>query len=175
MTDTDVKEIVKQTVKAVREYDEKQRLKKAKERYDWRLRNTKLLLKHYKYFKDHTEDSIYNTSQINALYMIDECRERSSTVFIESIKASTQKTFIILKHIDQMIELYEYIAEKKGEIEQRKLRVLKYYYFECMRSQDIGIKENIDERTCRRDLNDAIDILSALIFGVESIEEMAKN
>ncbi|PSJ63496.1 hypothetical protein C7J99_31520, partial [Brevibacillus brevis] len=42
-------------VKAAIEFLEKEKQKQQKEKRDWRLRNTKLLLKHYRSFVSHVE------------------------------------------------------------------------------------------------------------------------
>ena len=59
----DKAEIIKLAVEASKAYDAKQRIKDKKARHDKRLRNTRLLLKHYNYFRNHADESIYKSSQ----------------------------------------------------------------------------------------------------------------
>lgn len=168
----DKAEIIKLTVEAVREHDAKQRIKDIESRYDWRLRNTRLLLKHYNYFQKHIKDAVYCSDQLGTVDLLGEMEGYSATVNIQSIKKSVQKTFVIMKHIDAMLDLYESYAYRKGQAEQRKLRVLKGFYLHGRRMMDIAEEEYVTERTCSRDLCDAINTLSALIFGIDSVNEM---
>lgn len=168
----DKAEIIRLTVEACKDYEQKQRLKNIKSRHDKRLRNTRLLLKHYSYFRNHADEAIYKSSQLNAVDILDEIDDCRSDVYIQSIKKSATKTAIVISHINNMLEIYESFALKKGDSELRKLRVLRAFYFEQMRMSDIAINENVVERTCTRDLCDAVNTLSALIFGIDSVHEM---
>ena len=167
-------DVIKITVETVKEYEAEQRLKNKKSRLDWRLRNTRLLLKHYNYFRNHVDESIYCSKQLSTIDALEDIEDYSANINIQSIKKSAQKTFVILSHINAMLDLYEIYCFKTGASEQRKLRVLKAYYFDQMRMVDIAINENVAERTCTRDLFDAINKLSALIFGIDSVHEMVE-
>lgn len=156
------------------EYIDKRRQKEAKSRHDWRLRNTRLLLKHYNYFKEHIDSAIYSTQQLEAMDIIAEMDDVSAKVNIDSIKKSAQKTFVIIQHINKMLDLYESYADRKGQTEQRRIRVLRQYFFHGRRLIDIAEGEHVVERTCQRDLEEAINTLSALIFGIESVNEMVE-
>jgi len=171
---TGMAEIIKLAVEASKAYDTKQRVKNIKVRHDKRLRNTRLLLKHYNYFRNHADESIYKSSQLDAVEVLDEIEDDISEVYIQSIKKSSDKTCVILSHIKSMIDLYELYCVKAGTSEQRKLRVLKAFYFDSMKMCDIAINENIAERTCFRDLDDAINKMSALIFGIDAVHEMSE-
>jgi hypothetical protein len=165
-------EVIKQTIEAVREYDAKQRAKSVKSRHDRRLRNTRLLLKHYNYFRDHVDNAIYSVGQINAIDALDEIDGMNSEMYIKSIKKSASLTHVIMSHVKNMIDLYEVVALRKGESEQRKFRVMKAFYIDNIKIYDIAINESVAERTCTRDLCDAINTISALIFGIDSVHEM---
>lgn len=170
----DKAEIIKLTVEAVKEYELKQRAKCVKSRHDRRLRNTRLLLKHYNYFKDHVDNAIYSIEQINAIDALDEIDGQNSDMYIKSIKKSASLTHVIMSHVKAMVDLYECFALRKGESEQRRLRVLKACYFEQLSVNDILENEHISERTYFRDRDDAINTLSSMIFGIESVHEMAE-
>lgn len=166
--------IIKETVKAVREYDARQAEKTKKSRHDRRLRNTRLLLEHYNFFKDHIKEAVYSSSQLNAIDILDECDDKRGKTFVRAIKESTAKTYIVLKHIDLMLELYEIWCEKAGPAELRKMRVMKRFYFEQQTAFTIMAAEKISERTFYRDIDDAINRLSALIFGIDAVNRMAE-
>ena len=170
----DKAEIIRLAVQASKEYDQKQRIKNIKSRHDRRLLNTRLLLKHYNYFNTHVDNVIYSVGQISAIDALDEIDGENSEMYIKSIKKSASLTHVVMSHVKAMLEIYESFAIRKGESEQRKLRVLKAFYFENTRMYDIAINENIVERTCTRDLGDALNTLSALIFGIDSVHEMVE-
>jgi hypothetical protein len=170
----DKAEIIKIAVEASKEYDQKQRVKNIKSRHDKRLRNTRLLLKHYNYFHCHADESIYKSSQLNAIDVLDEIDDCRSDVYIQSIKKSAIKTNIILSHINAMVELYRAYCDRVGASEQRKFRVLKSFYFDQAIRLDIMRKEHISESTFFRDIDDAINTLSALIFGIDAVHEMTE-
>jgi len=98
----------------------------------------------------------------------------NSDMYIKSIKKSASLTHVIMSHVKAMLDLYEDFANRKGETEQRKLRVLKSCYLEELSIKDILINENISESTYLRDRESAINTLSSLVFGIESIGEMTE-
>ncbi|MCM0759595.1 hypothetical protein M7775_13635 [Sporomusa sphaeroides DSM 2875] len=153
---------------------EKQKRLKIKSRHDKRLRNTRLLLKHYNYFRDHANNSVYKYSQLKALEMLDELEDCRSDIYIQSIKQSAAKTSIIVSHINFMLDIYQVYCDRSGETEQRKLRVLKSFYLDKTNRYDVMQRENISERTYFRDIDDGIDTLSAMIFGIDAIHEMTE-
>jgi len=167
-------EIIKLVIEAVKEYDEKQRVKNKKSRHNLRLRNTRLLLKHYNYFLDHVDESIYKSSQLNAIDVLDEIDDCRADIYIQSIKKSAAKTAIIIAHINNMLELYQVYCDKVGVGEQRKIRVLKSFYFLKTKRSDVMKSESISESTYFRDIEDAVNTLSALIFGIDAINEMTE-
>lgn len=169
-------QIAKWAVEAALEYLDKQRLKQKKSRYDRRLRNTRLLLKNYDLLKSHCDKSVFNLQHVseNAIDVLDSLDRLDSTAYIESIKRSVTKTYIIINHIDTMLELYDaYCQKSKREEDKRRYRVLTAYYFEGLDMSEIMARENIEERTYYRDNRDAIEKLSALIFGIDSLEDMS--
>ena len=165
-------ELIDRVVKAMLEYNDKLREKVTKSRHDRRLRNTKLLLKHYNHFKDHIEKAVYKG---NAIDFLDDMDNLDELIYINSIKESVSRTNIIMSHVKMMLELYQTYCDKKGALEQRKIRVLNSYYFDDKTLLDISVVECVDERTCLRDLRAAENKLSALIFGIDSIREMSDS
>lgn len=168
-------EIIALTVKAVREYDEKQ----SKSRYDRRLRNTKLLLENYNLLKKHCENAIYDKQQViecedNAIDILDSLDKCESDTYIESIKTSTIRTKIILAHIGEMLDMYEvYCQRLKRKGDDRRHRVLKAAYLDEKEPEEIALIEGVDERTIFRDMKDAREKLSALIFGIDGLHNVS--
>lgn len=164
-------EIVKMAVESVREYDRKQ----AKSRTDRRLRNTKLLLENYSLLRDHCVNAIYDKSRdietfrvVDVLDELERCDDKD--LYIESIKKSTVRTRIILKHIDEMLSLYKtFCSQSKQTEDQRRYRIFDAYYFEGATIEEIIQREAVAERTVYRDMEVAREKLSALIFGIDGL------
>ena len=164
-------------IKAAMDYlaEEKKQLKKG--RYDRRLRNTRLLLKNYRSFRNYAKNAVYKASQLkeNAVDILDGLDEYSfdDSLYIESIKKSQQRTLIILNHIDEMLRYYKIDCEQSGKDEElRRYRVIVAYYINEQRksAEQIAEDEHIEGRTLYKDINMALKPLSALIFGIDSMK-----
>ena len=162
-------------IKAAMDYlaEEKKQLKKG--RYDRRLRNTRLLLKNYRSFRNYAKNAVYKASQLkeNAVDILDGLDEYSfdDSLYIESIKKSQQRTLIILNHIDEMLRYYKIDCEQSGKDEElRRYRIIVAYYINEQRksAEQIAEDEHIERRTLYKDINMALKPLSALIFGIDS-------
>jgi len=170
-------------VAAAIKHIEQQKNKQKKSRNDKRLHNTKLLLKHYNILKDHCQNSIDNLDQIthdnkddNAIDILDSLDDCTTDIYIESIKRSVGRTYIIIKHIDTMLDLYESYCSKSNKPEdQRRYRVARAFYIDDVKVDDIASDEGIDRRTCYRDTTDACAKLSALIFGIDGLSTMSQT
>jgi len=164
-------------IKAAMDYlaEEKKQLKKG--RYDRRLRNTRLLLKNYRSFRNYAKNAVYKASQLkeNAVDILDGLDEYSfdDSLYIESIKKSQQRTLIILNHIDEMLRYYKIDCEQSGKDEElRRYRIIVAYYINEQRksAKQIAEDEHIERRTLYKDINMALKPLSALIFGIDSMK-----
>ncbi|MEA4834977.1 MAG: hypothetical protein VB133_07580 [Anaeromusa sp.] len=149
-------------------------------RFDKRLRNTKLLLSHYVMLEEHSKRSISNVRQLEtneeAFDVLDSIDDLDNETYIQSIKRSATRTRIILAHIQEMVAIYEIYCERSGRTEDpRRCRVLKAKFFQSMSNADIAATESVDERTIRRDLTEACQKLSALIFGIDGLTSDVHN
>lgn len=156
---------------------EKEKSKMKKSRYDRRLRNTKLLLRNYRMFKEHTKNAVFETTDLdgNAIDILDTIYEYSGTddLYVESIKRSVERTSIILTHVRDMIGLYEsYCMNSLKPEDQRRYRVIESLYISNnpLTIKEVAIQESIDERTVYRDVDLACERLSALIFGIDGMK-----
>lgn len=167
---------------AIKHMDQQKKQQK-KSRNDKRLHNTKLLLKHYNILKDHCQNSVDNLHSIthdgkdeNAIDILDSLDECDTDIYIESIKRSVTRTYIIISHIDTMMGLYELYCNKSNKPEdQRRYRVARAFYIDDVKPDDIASTEGIDKRTCYRDTSDACAKLSALIFGIDGLSTMSQT
>jgi hypothetical protein len=164
-------EIISLTVSTVREYDAKQASIQAKQRKDNRLRNTKLLLENYNYFHAHADKSIYSSEQLESIDELGDISDYKPHMLIESIKKSSYKTYIMLAHIDKMLKIYEIYAKQEGDKQARAFNVLKRYYVDKEKINDIAAAEGISERTAQYDLQEGIKMLAGFIFGFDILED----
>ena len=156
---------------------EAERLKKFEDAKDSRLRNTKMLLSHYREFKAHAESAIYSAEQsedvIDVLDLMWERNNRREQV-VNSIKKSAVHTKIIMTHIDSMLEVYKSFAErsrKQSNIRQYQVVCERYIDDVQLTVEEIAEKHNIDPRTVYLDIDAGIDRLSKLIFGVDLLSK----
>ena len=163
--------------KAALETLEKEKKKTLAERHDRRLRNTKLLLRNYRMFKEHISSAVFESTQIikeSAVDILSLMWESNDTeLFVESIKKSVERTKIIFTHINTMLDLYEtYCMKSPKEEDWRRWRVTKSMYIDddIMTADEIAKRENIDKRTVYRDIDVAVERLSALIFGIDGLK-----
>lgn len=144
------------------------------ERHERRLRNTKELLKNFINLKFHAKKAIYcaKHKMPTAFEILDEIEHKESTLFIESIRESSARTFIIVKHIEQMLQFYKYLSKADKNLYGLKWTLINDLYL-------VKDKKNIDEiaeemRYSRaqayRHLEYAIKDLSGLIFGIDGIK-----
>lgn len=156
---------------------DKEKKKAQKSRYDKRLRNTKLLLRNYRMFKEHTESAVFEASQLNenAIDILDMMWETSNNgdLFVESIKKSVARTQIIMTHVIDMLGLYEVYCFRSNKPEDgRRYRVIAALYItdNPIPIREIASMEGIDDRTVYKDVDAACEKISALIFGIDGIK-----
>ncbi len=171
---------VAEGVKAADKRFEALKKKFVSESKDKRLHNTKLLIRNYRMFKAHAEKSVYSAAEcedsvFDILAMMSDNDFSKAETTVKSIKNSAARTAIMVNHITAMVETYEIWCQKSGKPEnERRCRVLKALYVDDNppTPDEIAEKENIDKRTVYRDINAATEMLSALIFGVESLHNL---
>lgn len=152
---------------------------------DKRLHNTRLLLKNYRLLKEHFKSAVYKFEEEQSA---DELKpgdiwrllndNAPEEVYIESICKSATRTMIILQHIDKMLGIYEAYCESSSmQSAQRQYRILKAYYLQepQVSMADIADAEHVHRRTAERDLDAAIEGLTALIFGIDSIKDLTRG
>lgn len=172
---------VREGIKAAQQQLEFERNKQHKLIKDNRLHNTKLLIQDYRLFKSHAEKALYTAQDIDddesvfdILSLMSDKAFTAAENTAEAIKQSAVKTQIMVKHVSAMIEIYRVWCERTGKPENmRQYRVLCALYIDDTPKtvDEIAAAENIDRRTVYRDINAALDILSALIFGIDSLHE----
>lgn len=145
-----------------------------REKHDKRLRNTRLLLKEYRNFVAHSSESVYKSSNVKPIDILDELEEDvlSGELCVESIKTSTERTRVIVEHINSMLAILQYLCHNSGRPEQiRRYNVLYDMYISSnvTNAEDIAKKYHIDRRTVYRDIDTIAPDLTVLMFGVDGI------
>lgn len=162
--------------KAAMDRLDRERAKSRAERVDRRLHNTKLLLKNYRLFKKHAENAVYEVNQLDeSVFDVLELMERNtSTDFSASIKSSAARTAMLVQHIEVMLGLYQAYCERSAKPEDmRRWRVVQALYIdeEPLTVQDLADRENVVDKTIRRDIDIICEHLSALLFGIDGIKK----
>ena len=143
---------------------------------DWRLRNTKLLLRRYRLIKIHCEGAIYGSAQARVkdddfASLMEECK-MTDKVFIESIKRSAERTALIMSHVDEMLKLYEiYCVNSRKPEEIRRFDVVFGLYISeiPLTADELARRNNVVERTVYKDIDAAAEKLSVLFFGIDGV------
>lgn len=152
------------------EYIEKEKKKQEKRNRDWRLRNTKLLLKNYRSFVAHCDDIKQELSMLQQAEALEDLYSEDFTV--EAIKRSKQRTLSMVRFMKRMMDEYKRMCEESGQLEEiRRYKVIEMMYISDKKHkvEDIAKCHKIEIRTVYRDINDAVKTLSVLVFGVDGI------
>lgn len=151
-----------------------ERQQERRSRYDRRLGNTRLLLQNYRMFKEHCSRAVFDASQLdeNAIDILDLMWGRDGKNFVASIKRSAQRTQIILRHIDEMLDAYAGLCKISGREEDlRRMRIVFAYYIDTPGKtvEEISELEHINISTVYRDIAVATEKLTGLIFGLDGL------
>lgn len=145
---------------------------------DRRMYNTRLLLRNYNSLKAHCESAVYEIATQDDEPAPGEIWDmlnrsiRNEEVYIDSIKRSAMRTMIILRHIERMLDIYAAYCDKSPmQSVKRQYRVLnaKYLIEEPMSVNAIADREHIHPRTVDKDLDAAVECVTALLFGIDAI------
>ncbi|AUM64304.1 hypothetical protein C0R09_07030 [Brevibacillus laterosporus] len=157
-------------IKAAMDHLEKEKRKQEKAKKDWRLRNTRLLLKNYRSFVAHCGKIDREIDSIQKAEALDELYTEGFTV--ESIKRSKQRTKAMVEFMQRMLDVYMFMCEQsKLTEEKRRYQVIHALYLsdKKMTAKEIAKCHKIESRTVYRDVTEAVKTLSVLIFGVDGI------
>lgn len=176
-----IKETAKQTAKAVVTEQDTQ----LEERRDRRLHNTQLLLKNYRKFKLHCTGAVYTdeegdhdgSEEEEAIELLDMMMNKNRMAVVESIRMSCRRTKIIMKHIDNVLSMYEVYCNQKadnadGRTARREYQVLRRYYISDNEPtcDQIAAELQISPRQVYRDLSSATAQVSVFMFGVDALD-----
>lgn len=168
--------------------------KKQKEEslFNLRLYNTKLLLEHYRLFKEHAENAIFDLEdidkeQLNAIEIMDSMLQSpvdKGEIAIESIRNSALRTKIVIDHIDNMLGMYEVYCEKSMKPEDhRRWDIINTVYIKEMPTsmtkteiyEELAEKHFVTTRQIKFDIDNAIVKLTALLFGIDGVKRLTQR
>lgn len=155
--------ISKAVREAIREYDKENKIKKR----EMVFHNTRLLLKHYNDLKSHLNKAIDDVSKLESglLELVDLERDE---LYILSIKRSKAKTLIMLAHIDTAMDT---LKQKQYKLcSQEKYFAFYRYYIREQSYEDVAEELNCGVVTARRWVNEMINELSILLFGIDGLK-----
>lgn len=158
---------------AVAEFDRLQRERRAAEK-DFRLKNTRLLIKKYRQLKDFVGNAVSDLTQLLdeedlALLEAMGC-ENLKVNKVNSIKDRVIFTNTVIGHIETMLSVYKSKCKSSPKEEvKRRWRVLDAMYLaeEASTPEVIAEAEHISDRMVYRDIEAAVRDISNLFFGLE--------
>lgn len=160
-------EITKHVMKVIDKNDKKDQ----KEKKDWRLRNTRLLLRNYRMLNEHCqgveaelfayEDIVYDPDELE----------------LHSLMKYKAKTAKMLLYFDEMFKAYGDYCNRAGEASSRRFQVIDRLYVSHNKLTTAGVAEifNINTRTVYKDADKAIEELSIFLFGIDSIQDLQEG
>lgn len=160
-----VETAAQEAIKAYRENEKKIE----KEKKDGRLRNIKLLLKHYRALVLHCEKLEDDLIEFSNTSIQELDLDTITPEAIESIKKSKTKSLAMIYFIKGKMEAYRRSCSKE---EMKYYRILEMMYLspEKIPISEIARRENIDRSTVYRYLDKATEDLSVIFFGVDAIK-----
>lgn len=190
----EIERIIEQTAKLTAEkIYAKMRSDNAKEQdslFDKRLYNTKLLLEHYRLFKEHAENAVFeltrlDEAELTAIEIMDSMWQSAGPgrgeIAIESIAKSALRTEIVIRHIDEMLGIYEAYCYRSGKPEnERRWDIINTMYIKPLQGnktktelyEELAQKHFISDRQVKYDINMALEQITALLFGIDGVRRL---
>lgn len=154
--------INKAVTKAIREYDKEKMMAQKKKVFH----NTRLLMSNYNSLKEHVDKGIDSLKFAIDDGNYDELSE--DEIFILSIKRSKAKTLVMIAHIDMAMEELRKRQLREGAIE--KYFALEMFFIQEMSYEQIQEQLNCGKNTPSRWVNQMINKLSVLLFGIDGLK-----
>lgn len=153
----------------LKEHEEKEK-KNQEPKKDWRLRNTKLLLKHYRWLSKHCEEIVEDLDEYEDVIFDPE------ELNLKALMKYKVKTKRMMNYFDSVWGSYYQHCKNRGRMSQRRADVLYKLYISSTEFKKVEIAEiyGIDESTVRRDESKATKELSIFLFGIDSLNDLEK-
>lgn len=153
----------------------KEKEERFKQKFSRRLRNVRALFREYRKLKAFCENAVYKKSKENATDILEDLEqfEYDDELYIESIKKSTERTYVIINHVDTMINVYRILCEQNKKPEMlRKYNVINEIYLsqDGKTVEDLADELHVSTRSIYNDIDDAARAITPLIFGVDGMK-----
>lgn len=161
--------IAKAAANAAIEAYENHKSQQEKKKHDRRLRNIKLLLKHYRALVLHCEKLEEDLIKFENTSIQDLDIDEINLESIESIKQSKTKSIAMVYFVRGKMEAYK---QSCSEEELKYFRVLEMKYLTKRKYtiREIAERERVDRATVYRYLDKALEELPVIFFGVAAIQ-----
>lgn len=131
--------------------------------------NTVKLLRHYNKLKIYIDNAIEDSSKAGELWLdelLAEMFDEKQAINVKAIIKSKERTYIMMRHIDNMLAIYKEQCRIKGNS-----------YYECITKKyiegksdiEIGKDINTSDRNARRWAERGIEELSILMWGIAGV------
>jgi tetratricopeptide (TPR) repeat protein len=182
MADTNIsfEEAVKIGIREGIKYIKEQEYNRSIKKYDKRLRNTRLLLKHYRSLKAHNsiaEDTTVKIYKENAIDVLDDIEPiDDEKQYVQALSRTKIRTLIIVGHLNKAMKYYKSICETEDKLKERRYKIISYMYLENREDditptyEEVAEHFNLNVKTVGRDVRLAIEDLSVLFFGIDGIK-----
>lgn len=130
---------------------------------DKRLHNTKLLLKHYHTFRKYVEDVREKSEPETPIQKL----ILNEKDIVESVRATTERTVEMVKHLDRAMDALAYICERE---ETKHYEILHKRFVEGLQISIIADEYEINNRTVYKLIDTAAERLATLLFGVYGLK-----
>lgn len=147
---------------AIQEYN-KQKEKEIKRAKDNRLHNIRLLLQNYKKLETYVKRA--NGEVEDADVTVEELMKSDDV--IKSIRQSTARTKLMFDYVDSTLNSFKVVSV--NESNQTLYNVIKLRFVEGLKVEDICERTGYSRRHVFRLIDEACDVLSVLMFGVDAI------
>lgn len=153
---------------AVLKSQKKLEKEKQKKKQDWKLRNTKLLLKNYRMLSKHCEEIVEQLEGYEGILF------SSNELNLQTLMKYKAKTKKLMNYFNSTFSHYKDFCKSQGISGERKICALEKMYISNpkMSAEQIAEYYNVDKRTIHRDLKKGIDELTIFLFGVDSLEDL---
>ena len=130
--------------------------------------NTIKLLKHYSQLQSYVDNAITDSTQAEDIWLNElliDMFDDNSVVKVNAIVKSKEKTALMMRHVNNMLDIY---AEKCSTKQFKYCECMRRYYIDGETLEEIAesFPEKPDVRTIKRYIARGIEELSVLLWGV---------
>lgn len=153
---------------AVLKQQKKQEKKTETAEKDWRLRNTRTLLRHYLWLQKHSEEIIEDLEDYEDI--IFDPKELN----LHALMKYKIKTKRMMDYFDATWGSYREYCKTKGGAVERRCEVIRKLYLQepQMKKCEVADLYSLDERTVRRDEAKATQELAVFLFGIDTLADL---